>query len=98
MGDYAFKNQLCMTASEVGKNCWKTSLQWEISVSAETMSEIKQLVCANHCIALLRLDVKWVSCVDQHGQQWMSVVCAKFVLQLLPDNRRECWNSCKQTV
>jgi len=46
MGDYAFKNQLCMTASEVGKNCWKTSL------SAETVLKMKQLVCANQCIAI----------------------------------------------
>jgi len=35
-----------MTASEVGKNCWKTSL------SAETVLKMKQLVCANQCIAI----------------------------------------------
>lgn len=36
--------------------------------------------------------------MDQHGQLWMRLVCAKFVLQLHADSRRECWNSCKWTV
>jgi len=58
-----------MTASEVGKNCWKTSLQWEviILVGAETVRDE-------------------AAGVDQHVQLWMRLVCAKFVLQLLPDN------------
>ena len=56
MGDYAIKNQLCITASEVGKNCWKTSLQWE-AIFSECWNSFKGEatgVC-NLCIAISKV-------------------------------------------
>lgn len=91
-----------MTASKVGKNCWKTSPYngRPSSLSAEIISEMKQLVHADQCIAIVEAGYEvgilygsaWVVTTKE---LWMRLVCAEFVLQLLTDNRWECWNSCK---
>jgi hypothetical protein len=102
MRDYALKIQLCMTASEVGENCWKTSLcnGTPSSVSAEIISKMKQLVRVDQRIAIgevgCEVGVLYGSAWAVTTKElWISLVCAKFILQLLTDNRRECWNSCK---